>query len=370
MARTTTSTSLLATQSPRTTDPGVATPEKAAPSLMAKSELGSLLVHDKDIDFFPHLPSYSDPTTGVLSLLPSSWIPYGQLMRIDRPGGLYAFYFPYLIGIMYAACIAPTAPSPLTLLGLAAILLPFNVLLRGAACAWNDNVDQGFDRRVERCRHRPVARGAVSTTQAHVFTLAQLAVGYPILALLPAPCTPHMAVAVVLFFVYALMKRVTYYPQVVLGFPFAWAIFFCVAALDMDPFSSANAAPTLALFAANILWTVTYDTIYAHQDVADDEKAGVKGMALRFRNSTKLLASILTVGQVALLALCGHWAGFSTLYFIGTVGGVAATMTYYIYDVDLKRPESCGDWFRDQFWIVGSGFMAGLTAEYAMKVIA
>ncbi|KAI1374035.1 putative 4-hydroxybenzoate polyprenyl transferase [Hypoxylon crocopeplum] len=324
-------------------------------------------VQDKDIvNFFPHLPPYSDPTTGLLSKIPSSWIPYAQLMRIDRPGGFYAFYFPYLIGIMYSACIAPSTPEPLTLLYLAATLLPFNILLRGATCTWNDNVDQEFDRRVERCRHRPIARGAVSTAEAHVFTLAQLAAGYPILGLFPEPCTPHMLVAVLLFFIYALMKRVTYYPQVFLGFPFAWAIFFCVAALGMEPFGE-NAASTLTLFGANILWTITYDTIYAHQDVADDEKAGVKGMALRFKNSTKLLASVLTVGQAFLLALCGRWAGFGMAYFAGTVGGVTAAMALYIYKVDLKRPESCGAWFHDQFWLVGAGFMAGLTGEYYVK---
>lgn len=339
-----------------------------APSSKAASNLAP--PQDKDINFFPQLPKYSDPKTGVLSKLPSSWVPYAQLMRIDRPAGLYAFYFPYLIGVMYAACIAPTAPDPITLATLAAVLLPFNILLRGAACSWNDTLDQRFDRRVERCRHRPVARGAVSTTEAHLFTAAQLAAGYPLLALFPGDTLPHMVVTVILFFIYAGMKRVTYYPQVVLGFPFAWAIFFCVAVLDMNPFAGSVIAPTLALFVANILWTITYDTIYAHQDIADDEKAGVKGMAVRLNESTKLVASILSVGQVGLLALSGKWAGFGPMYFVGTVGGVAAAMAYYIYDVDLKRPESCGAWFHDQFWIVGGAFMAGLTGEYAMRLQA
>ncbi|KAK6082252.1 4-hydroxybenzoate polyprenyl transferase [Seiridium cupressi] len=325
-------------------------------------------LRSKEINRFPHLPAYSDPKTGVVSHLPSSWIPYAQLMRIDRPAGLYAFYFPYLIGLVYAACISPTTIEPAALLKMAAVLLPFNILLRGASCAWNDNVDQEFDRQVERCRHRPIARGAISTSQANIFTLAQLAVMYPLLSLFPGECTPHMLVAVVLFFIYALMKRVTYYPQVVLGFPFAWAILFCVAALGSDPFAKQTLKPTSALFAANILWTVTYDTIYAHQDVADDENAGVKSMALKFKNSTKLLASVLATTQVALLALVGLWADFSSVYFVGTVGGVASAMAYYIYDVDLKRPESCGVWFHDQFWLVGAGFMAGLTGEYIKKL--
>ncbi|KAI8945647.1 UbiA-domain-containing protein [Xylaria longipes] len=338
---------------------------------------------------FPHLPEYSDPTTGVLSKLPRSWVPYAQLMRIDRPGGLYAFYFPYLIGLMYSACIASPAPEPLTLLSFAAILLPFNIVLRGAACTWNDTVDQDFDRRVVRCRHRPVARGAVSTSAAHLFTGLQLALLYPATMLcFPAACMSHFLITVLLFGVYALMKRVTYYPQVVLGVPFAWAVFFCVVALDMElmPFTlplldgyldrgqGDNQAKTkemgkatLALFGANILWTITYDTIYAHQDVADDAKAGVKGMALKFRYSTKLLAGVLSAGQLGLLVSCGLWAGFGTLYFLGTVGGVGLALAYYIYDVDLASPESCGKWFHDQFWIVGAPFISGLIGEYLTR---
>ncbi|KAI1822701.1 UbiA-domain-containing protein [Xylaria intraflava] len=342
-------------------------------------------------NYFPHLPDYADPTTGVLSKLPRSWVPYAQLMRIDRPGGLYAFYFPYLIGLMYSACIASQAPEPRTLLSMAAILLPFNIVLRGAACTWNDTVDQDFDRRVARCRHRPVARGAVSTTAAHSFTALQLALLYPATVLyFPPACMPHFVVMAVLFGVYALMKRVTYYPQVVLGAPFAWAVFFCVAALGMEPipfslpFSNGYfgwdhvdnterteeiGKATLALFGANVLWTMTYDTIYAHQDVADDAKAGVKSMALKFRHSTKLLTGVFSACQLGLLVLCGLWAGFGRLYFLGTVGGVGLALGYYIYDVNLASPESCGRWFHDQFWIVGVPFISGFIAEYLTKAL-
>lgn len=334
-------------------------------------------VQDDGVDFFPHLPKYSDPTTGLLSMIPTSWIPYAQLMRLDRPAGFYAFYIPYLIGIAYASCITSAPPRMSVTLRLAAGLIPFNVLLRGAACTWNDVVDQRFDRRVARCRHRPVARRAVSTRQALVFMLAQVALGgYYLLSnptsLFPPRCVPYAATSLVLFVVYALMKRVTYYPQVVLGVAFAWALFFSVAALG-----GSDAAPdekimtrgsTLALFGANVLWTVTYDTIYAHQDIADDEQAGVKGMALRFRNSTKALASVLTVAKLALLTFCGICAEFSAIYFLGTVGGVAAAMVYYIWDVDLANPESCGQWFHKQFFLVGAAFMAGMAGEYLKRL--
>lgn len=238
----------------------------------------------------------------------------------------------------------------------------------------NDTVDQDFDRRVRRCRHRPVARGAVSTWQAHSFALAQILLGlYPVLLWpggpFPGGCLPHALAGLVLFTVYALMKRVTFYPQVLLGVAFAWAVPFCVAMLGEDPFRRGLRTSTWALCGANLLWTVVYDTIYAHQDVADDAKAGVKGMALRFRDSTKTLASVLTVGLLVLLVICGVYARFGTVYFVGTVGGVALTMAYFIWDVDLARPESCGLWFHRQFWLVGLGFLAGFIGELAVRAV-
>ena len=133
-------------------------PNNTTPLLSGKPTTNpTQLLQDKDINFFPYLPPYSGPTTGFLSHLPKPSIPYAQLMRLDRPAGLYAFYFPYLIGLLYAACLAsPSHPPPLDTLKLALLLLPFNILLRGAACTWNDTLDQRFDRRVARCNTSPL----------------------------------------------------------------------------------------------------------------------------------------------------------------------------------------------------------------------
>ncbi|KAI3340075.1 putative 4-hydroxybenzoate polyprenyl transferase [Ustulina deusta] len=324
------------------------------------------------IDFFPHLPSYSHPTKGLLGKLPRTIIPYAQLMRIDKPAGLYGIYLPYLIGLLYAACIAPEPPEPLLIGQFAGALLAFSIFLRGAACSWNDTLDQHFDRRVARCRHRPVARGAVLTWQAHIFTLALLGLGlYPVLKFMfPGECTPHAVIIVALAAVYAPMKRFTDYPQVVLGVACSWAVYFSAAALDIQPlfFGDERCAATVALFAANVAWAITNDTFYAYQDIKDDDKAGVRSMALKFKNSIKLLASILTFTQVVLLVLCGLWARFGAMYFFSLVGGVGAAMAYYVLSVDLDRPESCGVWFHRQYWLVGAGYIAGLGGTYLLRL--
>ena len=315
-------------------------------------------------------PAMVAQSSGFLSLLPSTWAPYAQLMRLDRPAGFYAFYIPCLIGLGYGACLAPTIPSPSYLLSLCGLFLVYCVILRGAACTWNDNVDQEFDRQVARTKLRPIARGAVSTTQGHTFTLALLLAQVPILMMLPPACTYHAMSMNVLFGAYALMKRITYYPQFVLGFPFAWAILMSCAALDVDLISRLRIIPTASLFLANVSWTMIYDTVYAHQDIRDDIRAGVKSMAIRFADSTKELTATLATIQVALLCYTGWQMGVSLLYFIFACAGTAIALGVMITIVDLKEPSSCAWFFHRGFWYVGGSIMTGFMAEYLQRLLS
>lgn len=318
---------------------------------------------------FPHTSAapkdqYTPPRKGILSMLPTACVPYAELMRLEKPAGLYAFYFPYIIGICYAACIRDSPPPLEHMMSLAGLFLVWCVILRGAACTWNDNTDQEFDRKVLRCRHRPIARGAVSTAQGHLFTAALGLAGVPILLNLPAGCTYHAVPVTILFMLYPFAKRVTYYPQVVLGFPFGWAVFICCAALEVDPFHPQVFGSAASLFMANVSWTIIYDTIYAHQDIKDDVAAGVKSMAVRFADSTKLLTSILAAVQVILLLAAGWLARLSSVYFIVSCGGTAFALANMIVRVDLGVPASCAVWFHRGFWYVGGTVAAGLFGVY------
>ena len=313
------------------------------------------------------MPFYKKPQHGILSVLPSSWVPYAELMRIGRPAGFYAYFLPYLIGLAYAATLADPIPSPQHLLGLSALFYIGCLILRGIACAWNDNMDQAYDRQVARCKSRPIARGAVSTTQGHLFTAGLILAGTPLLSFLPVECAYHAVPIVILFGTYAFMKRVTYYPQLVLGFPFSWEILMSCAALGVDALSEEAIIPTLCLLVANIMWTMIYDTIYAHQDLEDDIKAGVKSMAVRFADTTKTLASVLTVVQVGLLLIAGWYAGLSPIYFVGTCAGSALALGSMIAIVDLKKPASCAWFFYHGFFYVGGALLSGLVGEYFLR---
>jgi 4-hydroxybenzoate polyprenyltransferase len=216
-------------------------------------------------------PFYQTPTTGFVSYLPQSWIPYAQLMRLDRAAGFYAFYFPYVVGLAFAAANAPTRHKPEDPLKFAGLFFVWCIVLRGASCTWNDNLDQDFDRAVARCRNRPIARGAVSTMQGHIFTIAQLLLMVLFLALTPFPATTYLDATfiVVLFFIYPFGKRFTNYPQFILGFPFAAATFMACHAFDLNPSSEKMWLPTSLFCLSNVCWTMIYDVrvSYLHLSV-------------------------------------------------------------------------------------------------------
>ena len=117
----------------------------------------------------PDLKTISRPPEhGFLSLIPQTWVPYAELMRLDRPFGIFLFYFPYLFGLLFAANTAQPTIPPFQLLATSIHLLLTAVILRGAACTWNDIQDREYDRLVPRTAMRPLPRGAVTSSQAHL----------------------------------------------------------------------------------------------------------------------------------------------------------------------------------------------------------
>lgn len=131
--------------------------------------------------------AYKIPNRGVLSKLPASWVPYAELSRIEKPGGLYVVYMAYLLGLAYGGSVFSPTLSPGTLTYSAAILLVYCVFHRGTACTANDIMDREFDREVARCRNRPVARGAVSCGRAWLWYCAQVVGTAAGIACLPSP---------------------------------------------------------------------------------------------------------------------------------------------------------------------------------------
>ncbi|KAK1996098.1 4-hydroxybenzoate polyprenyl transferase [Colletotrichum falcatum] len=331
---------------------------------------------------------YKRPSHGLFRFIPDAWVPYAELMRLDRQSGFWAFYWHYLIGLGFAINVPPFSHDmDLKSLGLlAAHMGLWTTVFRGITCTWNDNLDQDFDRQVARCRVRPIPRGAVTTAQAHFFTAMQIAVGACILYPLGDSTLVHATIDGVLLFIYPFLKRCTHYPQVELGFGLSYAIFLVAAMLGKDPLSplldqsldfstrvyrvvqSPLAQSAACLYAAGIIWTVVFDTIYAHQDYLDDLKAGVKGLAVRLgRKGTKPACYIATAVQLYFLVLAGQLAGFGAPYYAISCVVTGLLLTRMIWAVDLEDGDSCAWAFGPGSGYVGAAISLGLLADFFSK---
>ncbi|KAK3943572.1 putative 4-hydroxybenzoate polyprenyl transferase protein [Diplogelasinospora grovesii] len=315
-------------------------------------------------------PVYEPPKTGLLSILPRSWVPYAELIRIDKPTGTYYLFFPCLFSTLMAAPLTSPMVSPLSVIGTSLLFFSGALIMRGAGCTINDLWDRNLDPHVTRTKLRPIARKAVTPFQAVTFTGAQLLAGLGILLQFPLDCFFYATPSLLLVAAYPLAKRVTYYPQFVLGLTFSWGAFMGFPALGVDLLSnhSALAAGGL-LYASNIAWTVLYDMIYAHMDIKDDAKAGIKSIALKHDAETKQVLAGLAVTQVALLAGAGMAAGAGPAFFIGSCGGALLTLGYMIKKVNLKSVKDCWWWFVNGCWLTGGVISLGLATDYMIKYV-
>ncbi|MGX7703474.1 4-hydroxybenzoate octaprenyltransferase [Methylobacterium sp. Gmos1] len=234
---------------------------------------------------------------------PEAVRPYLRLARIERPIGWWLLLLPCWWSAAIAA-IAAGRPGPS--LWHLALFLVGAVAMRGAGSTYNDIADRDLDARVERTRLRPLPSGRVRVRHAVIFLVAQALVGLAVLLQFNATAILVGIASLAPVAIYPFMKRVMPVPQLVLGLAFAWgALMGWVALLGrLD-------APAYWLYAGAIAWVIGYDTIYAVQDIEDDEIAGIKSSARFFGTRVRLavagcfLACVLFIG----LALSGAGAG-------------------------------------------------------------
>ncbi|EJT79200.1 monothiol glutaredoxin-5, variant [Gaeumannomyces tritici R3-111a-1] len=308
------------------------------------------------------------PKSWILSRLPAAWVPYGELIRIDKPAGTYYLFFPTLFSTLMAAPMTTPMTDPGAVVGTSLLFFTGALVMRGAGCTINDLWDRNLDPHVARTRLRPIARGAVTPLQGLVFTGAQLLTGLAVLLQFPASCFFYAVPSLVLVAGYPLAKRVTYYPQFVLGLTFSWGAIMGFPALGVDVLSNGSALAAMGLlYSSNVAWTVLYDMIYAHMDIKDDAKAGIKSIALKHDAQTKQVLTGLAAVQIALLAGAGAAAGAGPAFFIGSCGGAAVTLGLMIKRVNLKSVKDCWWWFVNGCWITGGAIAAGLAIDYGVR---
>lgn len=249
------------------------------------------------------------PGNWVERFFPAAALPYAQLMRLDRPIGWWLLLIPCWWGLGLAAL--STGPR-WELLWFAALFLVGAIVMRGAGCVINDIMDRLFDGQVARTRSRPIPSGRVTVRQALAFLAALLLAGLLVLLQFNALTIVTGLASTVIIAIYPLMKRITYWPQAVLGLAFNWG-----ALVGWTAATGSLASAPLALYLAGILWTLAYDTIYAHQDKDDDILIGVKSTALKFGASTRpWLAAFFTL-SLAFTALAVSWVNAGPATYIG-----------------------------------------------------
>ncbi len=313
---------------------------------------------------------YVPPKAGLLSYLPSTWVPYAELIRLDKPTGFLYLYFPCIFGSLLAAILAKPVAPLYELLMTNICLLIGSILVRGLGCTWNDILDKEVDRKVSRTRLRPMARGAVSVHNAIYYTSIQLLVISGLLLNWSSTLFFYSIPLLVLTGFYPLAKRMTNYPQVVLGCAFSWGIIMAFPALDIDILASQiSLISSGCLYTSAIFWTILYDTVYALQDVKDDPKAGVKSIAVRHEHHVKAVLAVVALAQVFSLVTTGFFAALGPFYFVGTCCGTIVTLGIMVRRLDVESPANCLWWFKYGCWITGGTISSGLIGEYIATLI-
>ncbi|WP_108658552.1 4-hydroxybenzoate octaprenyltransferase [Acuticoccus kandeliae] len=284
--------------------------------------------------------------------VPDALRPYAQLARLDRPIGWWLLMWPCWWSVALAAVAVGAAPNVWHL----ALFMIGAIVMRGAGCTYNDILDRNIDARVERTKSRPIPSGRVSTEAATLFMLAQAFIGLAVVLCFNAFTIVTAFGSLAIVALYPLAKRVTNWPQFVLGLAFSWGAWLGWTATV----GSLGWAPAL-LYVGSIAWTIGYDTIYAHQDRRDDAIIGVRSTARHFGANTKRAVGLFYGTTVVLFAGALFLAGAGALGYLG-LAAFAVHLGVQITRVSTEDPASCLDAFRSNRW-AGWLLFAGLVAD-------
>jgi len=308
-------------------------------------------------------------TASLPDARPGNWVdryapagirPYLHLARFDRPIGSWLLLFPCWWSLALAE-LHRGRPYP----NLWYLVLFFigAFVMRGAGCTYNDIVDRDYDGRVERTAMRPIPSGAVSLHNAVIWACLLSLVGLAVLLQFNRFTIMLGISSLLLIAIYPFMKRFTYWPQLMLGLTFKWGALVGWSAVfaSLDP-------PALVLYAGCVMWTIGYDTIYAHQDKEDDALLGLRSTALRFGDATKSWVGGFYGIAVVLWAVAAALAHAHLVFFLA-LGLVTLQLAWQVTTLETDSPVNCLRRFRsnkDVGWVI----FLGLIADMAVSALA
>jgi len=300
------------------------------------------------------------PDNWVDHIAPAAWRPYLRLVRFDRPIGAWLLLFPCWWGQALAELsLGHPYPNPWYL----ALFFAGAFLMRGAGCTYNDIVDKEYDERVARTAARPLPSGQVSVAKAQIFLVLLLIAGFLILLQFNLFTIVLGVSSLILVAIYPFMKRLTDWPQIVLGLAFKWG-----ALLGWSAVAGSLALPSLALYAGCVLWTIGYDTIYAHQDKEDDQRVGLRSTALRLGAATPQWLVGFYGGAIVLWGGAAAAAG-ARFAFFSALAVAALQLAWQAATLKVDDPANCLARFKSN-QLVGWLLLAGLVADMALPALA
>src|ERR1700694_591099 len=280
-----------------------------------------------------------------------------RLSRLDRPIGAWLLLMPCWWSAALAAGVTrdlSRLPLILALFFVGAFVMP------GASGTWNDITDRDLDELVERTRSRPIPAGQVSVPQALAFLVVQALVGLAVLLQFNRFAVATGIASLLIVAVYPFMKRITWWPQIVLGLAFSWGALmgFAVTLGRID-------ATALLLYVGSIAWVIGYDTIYAHQDAEDDALIGIKSTALLFGARTRAALIVFYGLAVVLIGAALMLAGARWPAWIG-LAAFAAHLVWQIKRLEIGDPALCLRLFKSNR-DAGLLLFAGLLVDAALR---
>jgi 4-hydroxybenzoate polyprenyltransferase len=274
---------------------------------------------------------------------------YEKLMRLHRPIGILLLLWPTLWALWLAG---HGVPRPLVLL----LFVVGTVLMRSAGCALNDYADREFDAQVERTRDRPLAAGLIRPWEALAVAVVCALLAFAIVLRFNELTVQLSFVAVVIAAVYPFLKRFFWMPQAWLGIAFGFGIPMAYAALT-------NAIPAVAwaLLAANIFWTIAYDTEYAMVDRDDDARIGIRTSAILFGKHDVAAVMACYALFIATMDAIGAWQRYGPFYFAGLGLALAICLAHYRW-IRGRTREGCFRAFLANNW-VGAAVFLGIVLD-------
>jgi len=279
---------------------------------------------------------------------------YAELIRLNRPIGIYLLLWPTLWGLWFAAQGVPDFKILI-------IFILGVILMRSAGCAINDYADRDIDSLVSRTKDRPLTSGKISTKEAlAVFGVLSLIAFFLVLQLNTSTILLSI-VAVILAASYPFMKRYHHFPQVHLGAAFAWAIPMAYTAIN----GSSPPLDAWLLFIAALLWTTAYDTQYGMVDREDDLKIGVKSTAIFFGKHDTFIIGILHLLTLIIITIVGMMNDRGSIFYLSILIATGFAI-YQQFLTQKKEPQKCLQAFLNNNWL-GMLIFLGIAVDYFVQ---